>query len=62
MSILGQDLEIGHLTMEIANINKGGRIKDSITDDFTLHSVDLGEAKDDTKVFLWRSSNEIIEG
>lgn len=29
--------------------------------DFTLHSIDLGESKHDTKVGLWRSANEIIE-
>lgn len=28
LSILGKDLEIGHLTMEIAKPNKGGRIED----------------------------------
>ena len=48
--------------MEIAKLNKGGRIKDMITDDFTLHLVDLGEAKHDTKIGLWRSSIELIEG
>ena len=62
LSILGQDLEIGHLTMEIAKPNKGGRIEDMKTDDFTLHWVDLGEARHDTKVALWMSSNELIEG
>ena len=31
-------------------------------EDFTLHSIDLGEARHDTKVGLWRSGNEIIEG
>src|SRR5271163_3066906 len=30
-------------------------------EDFTLHSIDLGEARHDTKVGLWRSGNEIIE-
>ena len=62
LSILGQDPKIGHLTMEIAKPNKGGRIEDMIPDDFTLHSINLGEAKHDTKVGLWRSSNEVIEG
>ena len=62
MSILGQDPKIGHLTMEIAKPNKGGRIKDMTANDFTLHLVDLGEARHDTKVGLWRSSNEVIEG
>lgn len=28
---------------------------------FTLHSIDLREARHDTKVGLWRSSNEVIE-
>lgn len=32
------------------------------SEDFTLHSIDLGEARHDTKVGLWRSGNEIIEG
>ena len=31
-------------------------------DDFTLHSMDLGEARHDTKVGLWKSTNEAIEG
>lgn len=31
-------------------------------DDFSLHSMDLGEARHDTKVFLWKSTNEVIEG
>ena len=62
MSILGQDPKMGHLTMEIAKMKKGGRIEDMMTDDFTLHSVDLGEARHDTKVGLCRSSNEVIEG
>ena len=30
-------------------------------DDFTLHSIDRGEASHDTQVGLWRSSNEVIE-
>ena len=60
LSILGQDPETRHLTMEIAKPNKGGRIEDMTADDFTLHSVDLGEAKHDTKVGLWRSSNRRI--
>ena len=30
-------------------------------EDFTLHSIDLREARHDTKVGLWRSGNEIIE-
>lgn len=62
LSILGQDLEIGHLTMEIEKPNKVGRIEDMSRDDFTLHSIDLGEARHDTKVGLWRSSKEVIEG
>ena len=62
LSILGQDPKIGHLTMEIAKPNKEGRIKDMMTNGFTLHSIDLGEARNDTKVGLWRSSNEVIEG
>ena len=62
LSILGQDLEIGQLTTEIANANKGGLIEDMTIDDFTLHLVDLGEARHDTKVALWKSTNEVIEG
>ena len=61
LSILWQDPEIWHLTMEIAKPNKVGRIEDMMPDDFTLHSIDLGEARHDTKVGLWRSSNEVIE-
>ena len=61
LSILGKDPEIGHLTMEIAKPNKAGRIEDMTPEDFTLHSIDLGEARHDTKVGLWRSSNEVIE-
>ena len=48
--------------MEIAKPNKGVRIEDMIANDFTLHSVDLGEAKHDTKVSLWKSTNEVIVG
>ena len=62
LSILGQDPEIGHLTMEIAKPNKEGRIEDMTIDDFTMHLVDLGEAIHDTKVGLWKSTNEVIEG
>ena len=47
--------------MEIAKPNKGGRIEDMTTNDFTLHSVDLGEARHNTKVGLWKSINEVIE-
>ncbi len=36
-SILGEDFEIGHLTMEIAKPNKEGRTKDMTIDDFTMH-------------------------
>ncbi len=61
LSVLGQDPKIGHLKMKIAKPNKGGRIEDMTVDDFTLHSIDLGEARHDTKVGLWRSSNEVIE-
>ena len=48
--------------MEIAKPTKDGRIEDMSIDDFTLHSVDLGEARHDTKVGLWKSTNEVIEG
>ena len=61
LSILGQDPETGHLTIEIAKPNKAGRIEDMTPDDFSLHSIDLGEARHDMKVGLWRSSNEVIE-
>ena len=61
LSILGQDTEIRHLTMEVAKPNKVGRIEDMTPEDFTLHSSDLGKARHDTKVGLWRSSNEVIE-
>ena len=62
LSILGKDLEIGHLTMEIAKPKKEGRIEDMKYYDFTLHSVDLGEARHDTKVMLWKSTNQVIKG
>ena len=61
LSILGQDLEIGHLTMEVVKPNKVGRIEDMMLEDFTLHSIDLGEARHDTKVGLWKLGNEVIE-
>ena len=61
LSILGQDPKIGHLIMDVVKPNKLGRIEDMSPDDFTLHSIDLGEARHDTKVGLWRSSNEVIE-
>ena len=60
--ILGHDLAIGHLIMETEKPNKEGRIEDMTTNDFTLHSVDLGEARHDTKVSLWKSTNKVIEG
>ena len=41
LSILGQDLEIGHLTMEIAKPSKAGRMEEMTPEDFTLHSIDL---------------------
>lgn len=62
LSILGKDPEIGHLTMEIVKPNKVRQIEDMTPKDFTLHSIDLGKARHDTKVGLWRSSNEVIEG
>ena len=62
MFILGKDLEIGYLTMEIAKPNKEGRIEDMTIDNFTMHSVGLGEAKNYTKVGLWKSTNEVIKG
>ena len=52
LSILGQDPETGHLTMEVVKPNKAGRIEDMAPADFTLHSIDLGEARHDTKVGL----------
>ena len=61
LSILGQDIEIGHLTMEVLKPKKVGRIEDMTPVEFTLHSIDLREARHDTKVGLWRSSNEVIE-
>ena len=30
-------------------------------EDFTLHSINLREARHDTKVGLWKSGNEVIE-
>ncbi len=47
--------------MEIPKTNKGGIIEDIMADDFTQHLIDLGESRHDTKVGLWRSSNEVIE-
>ena len=61
LSILGQDPETRHLTMEVAKPNKVGRIEDMTPADFTLHSIDLRESRHDTKVGLCRSSNEVIE-
>ena len=52
LSILGQDPKTGHLTMEVAKLSKAGRIEDMTSEDFTLHSIDLGEARHDTKVGL----------
>ena len=37
-------------------------MEDMNIDDFSLHSMDLGEARHDTKVGLWNSTNEVIEG
>ena len=47
--------------MEIAKPNKVGRIEDMMPEDFTLYLIDLGEARHDTKVGLWKSGNEVIE-
>ena len=47
--------------MEVAKPNKEGSIEDMTPEDFTLHSIDLGEARHDTKVGLWKSTNEVIE-
>ena len=47
--------------MEVAKPNKAGRIEDITLEDFTLHSINLGEARHDTEVGQWRSSNEVIE-
>ena len=52
LSILGRDTETGHSTVEVAKPNKAGRIEDMTPADFTLHSIDLGEARHDTKVGL----------
>lgn len=41
LSILGQDLETGHLTMEIAKPRKVGRIEDMTPKYFTLYSIDI---------------------
>jgi len=61
LSILGQDPEIGHLTMEIAKPSEVGKIEDMNPKYFTLHSIDLGEARYDTKVGLWTLGNEMIK-
>ena len=61
LSILGHDPATRHLTMEVTKPNKEGRIEDMTPKDFTLHSIDLGEARHDTKVGLWKSTNEVIE-
>ena len=47
--------------MEVEKPKKAGRIEVMTLADFTLHSIDLEEARHDTKVGLWRSSNEVIE-
>ena len=47
--------------MEVVKQNKARRIEDMKPEDFTLHSIDLREARHDTKVGLWRSTNEVIE-
>ena len=47
--------------MEIAKPTKDGRIEDLTTTNFTLQSLDLREVRHDTKVGLWKSTNEVIE-
>ncbi len=47
--------------MEVEKPNNAGRIEDMMPEDFTLHSIDLGEARHDTKIGLWKSGNEVIE-
>ena len=48
--------------MEIEKPTKKGRIEDMTIDDFTMHSIDLREARHDTKVSLWKYTYEVIEG
>ena len=48
--------------MEIEKPNEEGRIEDMKNDDFTLHLIDLREARHDTKVILWKLTNEVIKG
>ena len=47
--------------MEITKPAKDGSIEDLTTIDFMLQSLDLGEVRHDTKVGLWKSTNEVIE-
>ena len=54
LSILDQDPNIGHLTMEIANPTKEGRIEDLKIENIVLQFVDLKEVRHDTKVGLWK--------
>lgn len=54
LSVLGQDLDTTHLTMEIAKPTKEGKIEDLATEDFALHSIDLGEVRHDKNLGLWK--------
>ena len=43
--------------MEIAKPNKVGRVEDMMPNDFTLHSIDLGEGRHDTK---WAYGDQVM--
>lgn len=62
LSILIQDPDTRILTMKIAKPTKKGRIKDMFVEDFTFHSIDLEEVRHETKLGLWKSTNDVIEG
>ena len=52
---------MGHLNMEITKPTKEGRIEDLTINEFTLEPPNLGEFRNDTKMGLWRETNEVIE-
>ena len=62
LTIFGQDPDIGHLMMEIYEPNREGRVEDMFVDDFSLHSIYLGEARHNPKVGVWKSKKYVIEG
>ena len=60
LSILDRDPNTGHLTIEVAKPTREARVEDMTSADFEIQSIDLGEARHDTKVDLWKATTEVF--